>query len=29
VCRQKKGKSLYKIKPRHDSGIKAKISMKT
>nr|3R7G_B Chain B, Formin-2 [Homo sapiens] len=22
-------KSLYKIKPRHDSGIKAKISMKT
>ncbi|TEA40976.1 hypothetical protein DBR06_SOUSAS20710038, partial [Sousa chinensis] len=21
VCRQKKGKSLYKIKPRHDSGI--------
>ncbi|XP_045150214.1 formin-2 [Echinops telfairi] len=29
VCRQKKGKLLYKIKPRHDSGIKAKISMKT
>ena len=29
VCRQKKGKSLYKIKLRHDSGIKAKISMKT
>ncbi|XP_028611098.1 formin-2 isoform X2 [Grammomys surdaster] len=29
VCRQKKGKSLYKVKPRHDSGIKAKISMKT
>ncbi|KAF6073301.1 formin 2 [Phyllostomus discolor] len=29
ACRQKKGKSLYKIKPRHDSGIKAKISMKT
>ena len=29
VCRQKKGKSLYKIKSRHDSGIKAKISMKT
>ncbi|XP_011811158.1 PREDICTED: formin-2 [Colobus angolensis palliatus] len=29
VCRQKKGKSLYKIKPRHDSGIKAKISMKS
>ncbi|XP_060048016.1 formin-2 [Erinaceus europaeus] len=29
VCKQKKGKSLYKIKPRHDSGIKAKISMKT
>ncbi|CAM4653620.1 unnamed protein product [Lepidochelys kempii] len=28
VCRQKKGKSLYNIKPRHDSGIKAKISMK-
>ncbi|ERE73308.1 formin-2-like protein [Cricetulus griseus] len=21
VCRQKKGKSLYKVKPRHDSGI--------
>ncbi|OBS59178.1 hypothetical protein A6R68_09697, partial [Neotoma lepida] len=20
VCRQKKGKSLYKVKPRHDSG---------
>ncbi|CAO2638526.1 Fmn2 [Lemmus lemmus] len=29
VCRQKKGKALYKVKPRHDSGIKAKISMKT
>ncbi|XP_075411794.1 formin-2 [Tenrec ecaudatus] len=29
VCKQKKGKLLYKIKPRHDSGIKAKISMKT
>ncbi|XP_051849490.1 formin-2 isoform X2 [Antechinus flavipes] len=28
VCRQKKEKSLYKIKPKHDSGIKAKISMK-
>ncbi|XP_074845203.1 formin-2 [Carettochelys insculpta] len=28
VCRQKKGKSLYNIKPKHDSGIKAKISMK-
>lgn len=21
VCRQKKGKALYKVKPRHDSGI--------
>ncbi|XP_031235173.1 formin-2 [Mastomys coucha] len=29
LCKQKKGKSLYKVKPRHDSGIKAKISMKT
>ncbi|XP_067320932.1 formin-2 isoform X1 [Anolis sagrei] len=29
VCRQKKGKSLYNIKQKHDSGIKAKISMKT
>uniref|UniRef100_A0A8D2J2H5 Formin-2 n=1 Tax=Varanus komodoensis TaxID=61221 RepID=A0A8D2J2H5_VARKO len=28
VCRQKKGKSLYNIKQKHDSGIKAKISMK-
>ncbi|XP_074017680.1 formin-2 [Numenius arquata] len=28
VCRQKKGKSLYNIRPKHDSGIKAKISMK-
>ncbi|XP_009327489.1 PREDICTED: formin-2, partial [Pygoscelis adeliae] len=26
VCRQKKGKSLYNIRPKHDSGIKAKIS---
>ncbi|XP_054828097.1 formin-2 [Eublepharis macularius] len=28
VCRQKKGKSIYNIKQKHDSGIKAKISMK-
>nr|XP_031360193.1 formin-2 isoform X3 [Lonchura striata domestica] len=28
VCRQKKGKSLYNIRQKHDSGIKAKISMK-
>uniref|UniRef100_A0A8C9N0U5 Formin-2 n=1 Tax=Serinus canaria TaxID=9135 RepID=A0A8C9N0U5_SERCA len=28
VCRQKKGKSLYNTRPKHDSGIKAKISMK-
>nr|XP_056709261.1 formin-2 [Euleptes europaea] len=29
VCRQKKGKSIYNIKQKHDSGIKAKISMKS
>uniref|UniRef100_A0A8C3CJI8 Uncharacterized protein n=1 Tax=Cairina moschata TaxID=8855 RepID=A0A8C3CJI8_CAIMO len=28
VCRQKRGKSLYNVRPKHDSGIKAKISMK-
>ncbi|NWU37662.1 FMN2 protein, partial [Hylia prasina] len=29
VCRQKKGKSLYNIRPKHDSGIVSKNSTNT